>query len=211
MFGNATTKPIVAAMNKTRDSEGVRMATWNPRLMVSPHTEQGAAKRRRVQRAIRAGIIVALQETHWAVSKIVVWSGLFPGAVVVATGARPGPNGGPQGGVALVIPIRYEILNSRTVITGLCAEATVAKRGGPDRTEWVVQSLYLPPDDRKAATEAYVSDSRDRNGALYVGGDMHMQMHRPRTDNEQDDATVLCGEWQRRGSAPVNQGKDTKE
>ena len=61
MFGNATMESIVAAMSKTRNSEGVRMATWNPGWMVSPHTEQGAANRRRVQRAIGAGIVVALQ------------------------------------------------------------------------------------------------------------------------------------------------------
>ena len=130
---------IVAAVSKTRDCDGIRMATWNPRWMVNPHSEQGAAKRKRVQKAIGAGIIVALQETHWAARDIAVWSGLLPGAEVVASEARPGPNRGPQGGVALVIPLRYDMLSSRTVITGLCAEATVAKRGDPDRTERVVQ------------------------------------------------------------------------
>ena len=69
-----------------------------------------------------------------------------------------------------MIPVRYEIMSSKTVITGLCAEATMAKRGGPDKTEWVAQSLYLPPDDRRAATEAYIDDSRSKNGAVYVGG-----------------------------------------
>ena len=129
---------IVAAMNKTRDSDGVRMATWSLRWMVKAHSEQGAAKRKRVQKAVGAGIIVALQETRWAARDIAVWSGLFPGAEVVASEARPRPNRGPQGGVALFIPLRYEIQSSRAVITGLCAEATVAKRGDPDRTEWVV-------------------------------------------------------------------------
>ena len=81
---------MVAAMSKTRDSDGVRMATRNPRWMVSPHSEQGAAKRKRVQKAIGAGIIVALQETHY----VAVWSGLFPGAEVVAIEARLGPIGG---------------------------------------------------------------------------------------------------------------------
>ena len=39
---------------------------------------------------------------------------------------------------------------------------------------------------------------------------MNMQMHRPRNDEEQDDATATCGEWLRRGSALVSQGKDTR-
>ena len=87
LFGDATLAAIVAAMSKTRDSDGVRMATWNPRWMVSLHSEQGVAKRKWVQRAIGAGMIVALQETHGATRDIAVWSGLFPGAEVVATGA----------------------------------------------------------------------------------------------------------------------------
>ena len=85
LFGNATTEAIVAAMSKRRDSDGVRIATWSPRWMVSSHSEQGAAKRRRVQKAIGAGIIVALQETYGAARAIAVRSGLFPGAEVVAS------------------------------------------------------------------------------------------------------------------------------
>ena len=129
----------------------------------------------------------------------------------MAAEARPGPNGGPQGGVALVIPVKYEILNSRTIIPGLCVDATVMKRGERPRTEWVLRSLYLPPDDRRAAVEAYVEDSRGRNGAVYVGGDLNMQMQRPRNDEEQDDTVMMCEEWQRRGSAPVNQGRNTRQ
>ena len=94
----------------------------------------------------------------------------FLGAEVVATGARPGPNRGPQGGVALVIPVRYVLINSRTVIEGLSVEATIAKRGDFHGTEWVIRSIDLPPDDRRAATEANIEESQRRSGAMYVGG-----------------------------------------
>ena len=53
---------------------------------------------------------------------------------------------------------------------GYARKPHLPKRGDPDRTEWVVQSLYLPPDDRRAATEAYIEDSRRKDGAVYVGG-----------------------------------------
>ena len=67
----------------------------------------------------------------------------------------------------------------------------MAKRGERPRGESVVQSLYLPPDDRRAAAEAYVEESRGRNGAVYVGGDLNMQTQRPRNDNEHDDIVMM--------------------
>ena len=98
---------------------------------------------------------MTVQETHWLVGDMAIWGGLFPGAeVVVATEARPRPNGGPQGGVAIVIPVKYEVLGRRTVVPGLCVEATVRHRGERTQTTWVLQSLYLPPDDRRAAADA---------------------------------------------------------
>ena len=85
---------LIAAMSKARSDDGMRMATWNPRWMVSPHTEQGAAQTRRVQKAIGAGIVVALQETHWTANDMAVWSGLFPGAEVVPLRRGRGQMGG---------------------------------------------------------------------------------------------------------------------
>ena len=114
----------------------------------------------------------------------------------------------PQGGVAIVVPIKYEVTGKRTVIPGLCVEATVMRRGDPTRTTWVVRSLYLPPDDRRAASEAYVDDRQRHEGPVYVGCDLIMQTRRPRSDDEQDDTVRMCDEWQRRGSSPVIQGKD---
>ena len=78
------------------------------------------------------GTIVAIQETHWRGSGAAIWEGLFPGAEVVATCARPGPNEGPQGGVAIIVPVKYAVIGKRTVIPGLCVEATVGQRGGTD-------------------------------------------------------------------------------
>ena len=71
--------------------------------------------------------------------------------------------------------------------------------------------MYIPPDGRRAAADAYVDDSRARGGAVYVGGDLNMQMQRPRNDEEQDNTVMMREEWQRRGHAPANQGKDTRK
>ena len=160
MCGVARVSALVAAIGRGRGQDGMRIASWNPRWMVSPHTEQGAAKKKRIQRAIGAGTVVTIQETHWSVGDMAIWSGLFAGAEVVAAEARLGPNGGPQGGVAIVIPVRYEVLGRRTVVPGLCVEATIRRRGDAARMAWVIQSLYLPPDDRRAAAMAYVDSMK---------------------------------------------------
>ena len=112
------------------------------------------------------GTIVVIQATDWRGSDAAIWEGLFPGAEVVATDARPGPNDGPQGGVAVIVPIKYEVFDRRTVVPGLCVEATVRQRDEPTGMAWVTQSLYLPPDDRQAASEANVSDNRRREGPV---------------------------------------------
>ena len=70
--------------------------------------------------------------------------------------------------------------------------------------------MYLPPDDRRAASEAYVDDSQRHEGPVYVGCDLNMQAQRPRNNEEQDVAVRICEEWQRRGSSPAIQGKDTR-
>ena len=100
-------------------------------------------------------------------------------------------------------PIKYEVVGSRVVVPGLCIEATIRKRGNEARARtWIVQSLYLPPDDRRAATIAYVEAIGREGEALYVGSDLDLQVHRPRNDEEQDDAIRLCEAWQRMGLLP---------
>ena len=76
-------------------------------------------------------------------------------------------NNGPFGVINNIMrSMKYERLNNRTVIQGLRAEATVAKRGDRGWTEWIVQSLCLPPDDRRAPSEVHVEDNRGRDGAV---------------------------------------------
>ena len=120
---------MVVAISRGRGQERIRIASWNPNWLVSPHTEQGAAKRKRIQRAINAGTVVTVQETHWSVGDMAIWSGFFAGAEVVATEARPGPNGEPQGGMAIVVPVKYEIVDRRLIVPGLCVEAATKRRG----------------------------------------------------------------------------------
>ena len=76
-----------------------------------------------------AGKIVAIQETHWLAGDAGVWGGLFPGAEVISSCARNGERGGPCGGVAILIPARYEVIESAVIVPGYCVEAVVCLRG----------------------------------------------------------------------------------
>jgi hypothetical protein len=126
----------------------MQLASWNVRWLVSPHTPQGMGKRLRIQRALTAGKVVALQETHWDVEIGGVWEGLFPAARVIHSGAIPGPRGGARGGVAIIVPIRYQVLRYEVLVPGCAVEAVLSLRSveGEDCKEVSIQSLYFPPD-----------------------------------------------------------------
>ena len=65
-------------------------------------------------------------------------------------------------------------------------------RGDPTQTTWAVHNLYLPPDGKRAAADAYIESIGGDGGALYVGCDVNLQLHRPRNDDKQDDAVRTC-------------------
>ena len=86
--------------------------------------------------------------------------------------------------MAIIALVKYEATGKRAVIPGLCVEATVKGRSDP---------------------------TQRHDGPVCVGCDLNAQVQRPRNDDEQDDAVRMCEEWQRRGSSPVVQGKDTRK
>ena len=92
---------------------------------MSPHTGAAAAKRAVVLRHLLRGRIIALQETHWDEAVAARWGALFPGSVVLAAPARPGPNGGRQGGVAIILPAGYRCVSHRTLYEGCALEVIV--------------------------------------------------------------------------------------
>ena len=129
-----------------------RLCTWNVRSLRSGDTAEGAERRARLTDAVVRGCIVAVQETHWTPGHCDLWAGAFATGRVLSAPARPGPEGGHQGGVAILVPIAYTILGHRILLPGCCLEATLQRPG--DDAPFCVRSLYLPPDDRHAVLAA---------------------------------------------------------
>ena len=106
-------------------SKGIHFATWNLRWIKAHDTEQAACKRAVILHLALAGHIISLQETHWTAQSQATWKAAFPGCNVIGSPAREGPRGGPQGGVAIIVPARYSITASRTLVEGCAIEATL--------------------------------------------------------------------------------------
>ena len=92
---------LLATIRSARSNRGWKFASWNPQWLLSPHTDQAAAKRAAIRRWLAAGKVVLLQETHWREYDIAIWEHAIPGSTVVAFPAAEGPQGGPSGGVAV--------------------------------------------------------------------------------------------------------------
>eukprot|EP00969_Alexandrium_andersonii_P373024 15483045-Alexandrium_andersonii.AAC.1 len=92
--------------------------------MVNPRHHRAKAKRARIMRLLNQGALVGIQETHWTEADAGVWASQFPLAKVVAAPDRPGPAGGAQGGVALVLPRGWEPVRSQVVVPGCCLDVT---------------------------------------------------------------------------------------
>eukprot|EP00969_Alexandrium_andersonii_P309179 13662882-Alexandrium_andersonii.AAC.1 len=55
------------------------------------------------------------------------WVAAFPGTQVAASAARPGPNQGPQGGVALLAPHPYKVRRVAGHIPACCLDVTLER------------------------------------------------------------------------------------
>eukprot|EP00969_Alexandrium_andersonii_P240700 10625744-Alexandrium_andersonii.AAC.1 len=95
--------------------------------------------------------MVLLQETHWRPAIAPIWEAIFTDASVCYSAARRGPQGGWQGGVAIVAPRPAEIRASRVLVEGIAVLATVASGPSADAPTRDIVSLYLPPAHRRAA------------------------------------------------------------
>jgi hypothetical protein len=165
------------------------MASWNLRWLVDPGSVQGRGKKTALLRKLRGAVVVCVQETHWREIDAGVWSGLFPGTAVVASPARAGPNGGPQGGVAILVPAPHTLLRWEEFVPGCGLAAWVRTDEG---REVMVLSIYLPPDDRvnvlRALQENFPSTS---NCPVFLAGDVNFQSDAPRSALERELASTL--------------------
>ena len=149
----ATWEDALAGASTQRIQDGIRRArapgagdavTWNLRWLTDPRTARARAKRELLLQLADQGSVVLLQETHWDGEAAATWgSGLLPHTELAHSLARPGPNGGPQGGVAIVCPGPRRVVGQRVLVPGCAVEATVAGPAGERTVTYV--SIYLPP------------------------------------------------------------------
>ncbi|MFM7987974.1 MAG: endonuclease/exonuclease/phosphatase family protein, partial [Candidatus Fonsibacter sp.] len=185
---------------------GLRLVSWNVRWLVSPHSPQGIAKKARIQRALAAGKMVLLQETHWDEQAAGIWGGLFPGTRVQYSVDRSGRQGRQACGVAVLILARYTLLSCCEVVPGCCIEARVCLRDTleQERTVWTVQCMYFPPDSRGQDVGEYTQWLQQHgDGSFYAAGDLNLQVHDPRCDAEVSDLERLQDAWHQVGARPV--------
>ena len=157
---------LVGAMALRDAADGIRFATWNVRWLLPPRTERAAAKHAELGRAFTGGNVVLLQETHWTLAAAAQWGGLFSAAQVAHSVARMGPRGGPQGGVAVVVPFPHRVIRTREIVPGCVLEVLVAVRGTQRQVAFV--SLYFPPDGRGHVLDAPAGSRPPRGtGGVY--------------------------------------------
>ena len=115
----------------------------------------------------------------------------------------------------MIVPARDQALSSQEVVPGYCVEATVCLRGetSPDRDEWRVQSMYLPPDTCESIAQAYchqIGNASRALGTLTVVGDLNLQIWDPRDDTEVALTESLVNAWQSVGTTVVEHRLHTR-
>ena len=160
---------------------------------MAAHSDINVTKKIVVLALLAESKVVAVQDTHWNDNEISMWEGLSPGTRVVGSSARIGPNGGPQGGVALLAPARFHLLSWRALVASCASEARV-QYNAPDCLPFRVQSMYFPPDGGRSALRHYLasfSPGAAPTEHFYSPGDLNLQLFTPREDRESEDALAL--------------------
>ena len=175
-----------------------------------PPYPQAEAKRAIIVKQLISGRPVAIQETHWTTDCEAVWTALFPGARLYSSPARKGPRGGPQGGVAVLVPDSWQERNFKIHVSGCCVDVTAINHQG-DVTRII--NVYAPPDSRTEVLEA-ISESRltppeERADQTYLVGDFNLDLHFPRGPGEQRDVEKIQEVTQCLGLNPISEGKPT--
>ena len=156
---------------------------WNVRWFIRHDTKAAAAKRGAICRALNKNNVVCLSETHWSNADAATWAACFPAATLYHTAATPGPQGGPAGGTAILVPHKLETL-SHTVLVDGCA-LLVEVRDRETLTQSHVLSLYFPPN-RRQEIMGHLLDHPIDTARLFMGGDLNFDLYQPRTPDEHD-------------------------
>ena len=194
-WGDLCQQFTIQALANASTTEGPMASTfWNVRWLCDPHSALGTRKRGVLRRLTASGALLGLAETHWDSAHIALWRTLFPGAEVRASPARVGPRGGPQGGVALVIPngITIEGDSVTPPECGGCAICTIIRLANGTRQRMIV--LYLPPGKQVALLHALTAWARGLevfDGTTFVSGDLNIDPHKSETEQERTLLTSL--------------------
>ena len=198
LCGDTSLESLLEAVTRS-SSIGGAFASWNVRWMVNPHTAVAAGKRRVIEKALSKRQVVLLQETHWFDKAIGIWeAGTFMHSKVVAAAARPGHEGGPQGGVAIVCPGPHTVIEHATLIPGCAVRARVRNgAAGNNDGDITYISLYLPPDDRDEIMAA-LANLPVPEPPIMLGADINIDLWDPRDATEARlaaDFLALCARW----------------
>ena len=178
-----TVQSLVTRARELRAQSGLKLCSWNARWLVDPHTTKNNNKRSAILRKCLAGHIVCLQETHWSNGDADIWRNLFPACTLVQAPAAPGPNHGPQVGVAILVPPGMRVLEHNILAQGFAVEATV-ECGGLAGTCRVV-SLYIPPDHGEGVGPGICDSVLGSEFPTYLSGDINVEQAGTRTRAEE--------------------------
>jgi len=120
LLSTLTVSDLVSRL-ATRRTPGMRdFLSWNVRWLKDERSRNIQAKKAAIYGALLTGSLVPLQETHWDAQSKEIWRNLFPSCTVVAAPAIPGAAAGdrPAGGVAVVLPAEYILLDEQILAPG---------------------------------------------------------------------------------------------
>ena len=167
-----------------------RIATWNCRWLPALTTSSGRSKAGQVQRAVRAGTMVLLQETHLDDAAMALWAAGLHGCRVIHSSAQVSPCGRWIGGVAICFPDAWQLLAHTELVPGYALEGLFAEptTGGTVRA----RSVYLPPQSREDTWRAYEAcGPAGPADCLAVGGDLNVPLELPRNAREASLAQAI--------------------
>ena len=124
LCGHLTLSDLICAVNRESRCVDTSFCFWNTRWLADPHCVSSIAKRAVIRQNIARNRIVGLVDTHWANKDHGIWASLFPTAQVVHSNASSN-NARAPGGVAIIVPPCYEVLEHQEVIQGYCLALTL--------------------------------------------------------------------------------------
>ena len=132
-------------------------------------------KAQAILRRARHGI-VCLQETRWTASTATNFLQTYPGFNIAHSPSIVTENGGLSGGVAILIPCSFRLLQEIVITPGKLLAAQVQTR--TDRF-WVI-SAYCHPSSAKEDCEAlarWLTDHQDHPDPFFIVGDFNHGHH----------------------------------